>query len=135
MDAKSHQVPAVQMNAWNSSINFSRTQNRISLDAGMDLVGYRSVFGRGEGMAAGREGYEEVILTEYGHHYLVDERLYPATETHDAFRMEKFYTLPSRETHTIENYRYPVYLVFFINANGNNCIDTGELENVVIRFR
>lgn len=132
---KSRKAATVQMNAWNTAVNFSRAQNRISLEAGLNLVGYRSVFGQGEGMAASREGYTEVILSEYGNHYLVDERLYSATDTHDGFRMEKFYTLPSRKTYAIEGWRDPVYLVFFINANGDGCIDPGELENVVLRLR
>ena len=133
---KDRGAPAVQMSAWHKPVHFERVFAGVSLTAGMSIVGYRSVFGQGEGMApSSREGYTEIFLSEFGHHYYIDERLTSANQSQDRIEISRFYDLKEKTGHEIAGQTQPLYLVFFLNNNGNGCIDRGEFEVFILYFQ
>lgn len=99
-------------------------------------------FQHGSGMAASRNGYAELIITNDGHHYLSYKegevnRVNKVDKINDLFLVE--FKVPvlfiNGETIQFEEYKNgELYLAILIDANLNQIIEEGELTKVVVRM-
>jgi hypothetical protein len=120
-----------QITAWSDDSIFA-----ISPGDRLNEMATPVYFGPGTGMADTGAGSGTLMLNDEGHHFLEGLRLGPDPAQHVFFVSQVLRPSGRREPveHPVEEEKGPIYLVAFFDADGDEAIDHGEYEFIVLRF-
>jgi hypothetical protein len=124
-----------RITAWSNDSIFAAAPLGVPLDV-LDSPEGPTYFSAATGLADTAAGSGTLMLNDHGHHYLRGLSLGPDSDRHVFFVSQVLH----RDQHDVNRYRQmravegPLYLVAFFDENGDDVMQHGEYEFLVLRF-
>jgi hypothetical protein len=124
-----------RITAWSDESIFAEAADNVQ-ETRRDPPSLPAFFAPGTGLADTGAGSGTLMLDNEAHHYLEGLRLGPDPKQHLYFVSQVFRRNPSGDAVTIpiKAQKKPIYLVAFLDENGDHSMQNGEYEFIVLNF-